>query len=212
MALFPQWTNTVARITVAVLLVTPAAALGLLWWWVRTPATTNQFVQVAQPIQFDHRHHSQEEGIGCLYCHSAAETSAEAGIPTVTICVGCHGQVWNKSPRLEPVREAFFTGLPIPWVKVHVLPDFVYFDHSIHLAKGVGCVSCHGRVDQMATVYQAAPLTMQWCLECHRDPAPALRPKSELTTMRFEVEGQSGLELALAYDVHPRDSCDACHR
>ena len=213
MALFPRWTNTVARVTAVVSLATPVVALLLLWTFVRTPFVTNQTAEVQQPVQFDHRHHSFEQGIDCLYCHNGAERSAVAGIPTLTLCVGCHGQVWNKSPRLEPVRQAFFARAPVPWVKVHDLPDFVYFDHSAHLAKGVGCVSCHGRVDQMAAVYQAAPLTMSWCLECHRDPAPNLRPKAELTSMLWaSADPALGPKLADSYDVHPRESCDTCHR
>ena len=206
MALFPRWSNTVARVTAAVALGTPLLALALLLVAARTPFVTRESVEVAQPVQFDHRHHASEQGIDCLFCHPGAERSAVAGVPTVSVCVGCHGQVWNQSPRLEPVRAAFFAGAPLRWVKVHDLPDFVYFDHSIHFAKGVGCVSCHGRVDQMAAVRQAAPLTMAWCLECHRDPAPHLRPARELTHLAWTGEPSR------RDDVHPRESCDTCHR
>ncbi len=169
MALFPRWTNTVARLTGAVALGTPLAAIGFLMLVVRTPLVTNQNVEVAQPVQFDHRHHSWEQGIDCLFCHRGADRGPVAGIPTASVCMGCHGQVWNQSPRLEPVRAAFFAELPIRWVKVHDLPDFVYFDHSIHVAKGVVCSTCHGKVETMAAVYQASPLTMSWCLDCHRE-------------------------------------------
>jgi hypothetical protein len=226
MALFPRWTNTVARLTFTATLAVPALAVGGLIIWARTPFVTGERLEVMQPVQFDHRHHSWEEGIDCRYCHASAEVSPVAGIPPVSLCMGCHDQVWNKSPRLEPVRQAFFNGQPIPWAKVHDLPDFVYFDHSIHLAKGVGCVSCHGRVDQMPVVRQVAPLTMQWCLDCHRDPGPHLRPKSELTNMRWQpdeeatgsssegtghppaaADGKSSLAPSSA-----RDACDTCHR
>ena len=206
MALFPRWTNTVARVTGGVALGAPLCAVGFLLLIARTPFVTNQGAEVQQPVQFDHRHHAAEQGIDCLFCHGGAERGPVAGVPTVSVCIGCHGQVWNQSPRLEPVRAAFFAERPLPWVKVHDLPDFVYFDHSIHLAKGVGCVTCHGRVDQMAAVFQAAPLTMSWCLDCHRDAAPQLRPGSELTSMTW-----SGPPLART-DVHPRESCDTCHR
>lgn len=206
MALFPRWSNTVARVTGAVALATPLVLVAFLLLAARTPFVTQQSVEVAQPVQFDHRHHSWEQGIDCLFCHSGAERSAVAGIPPVSVCIGCHGQVWNGSPRLEPVRAAFFAREPIRWVKVHDLPDFVYFDHSIHFAKGVGCESCHGRVDQMAAVRQAAPLTMSWCLDCHRDPSPHLRPLPELTHMAW-----AGPPLRRD-DVHPRESCDTCHR
>ena len=206
MALFPRWTNTVARVTGAVALGTPLAAVAFLLLIARTPFVTNQGQEHPQPVQFDHRHHSWEQGIDCLFCHTSAERSPLAGIPTTSVCVGCHGQVWNQSPRLEPVRQAFFAGQAIGWVKVHDLPDFVYFDHSIHLAKGVGCVTCHGRVDQMPTVRQDAPLTMSWCLDCHRDPSPHLRPRRELTSMTWAGAPQR------RDDVRPRESCDACHR
>jgi len=206
MALFPRWTNTVAKLTAAVALGTPAAAIAFGLLIVRTPFVTHQTVEVQQPVQFDHRHHSWEQGIDCRFCHSAVERSPNAGIPTASVCIGCHAQVWNSSPRLEPVRQAFFSQAPIPWVKVHDLPDFVYFDHSIHLAKGVGCVTCHGRVDQMAAVRQDAPLTMSWCLDCHRDPAPHLRPRRAIADMQW-----SGAPEPRS-DVHPRESCDTCHR
>jgi hypothetical protein len=245
MALFPRWTNTVARLSLAGLFATPLLAITFLLVWVRTPFITHERIEVAQPVQFDHRHHSWENGIDCRFCHTSVETSPYAGMPPTDRCIGCHGQVWNKSPRLAPVRQAFFTARPIPWVKVHALPDFVYFDHSIHVNKGVGCVTCHGRVDQMPAVYQHAPLMMSWCLDCHRNPAPHLRPKSEITNMLWSArrsgEGErrserSGLNLAESlpgpdaelyaslepgelskrlvqdYDVHPRTSCETCHR
>ena len=132
-----------------------------------------------------------------------------------TACVGCHGQVWNRSPRLEPVREAFFAEGPLPWVKVHDLPDFVYFDHSIHLAKGVGCISCHGRVDQMAAVYQAAPLTMSWCLECHRHPERFVRPKDQVYNIAYEApanQDELGRELVKKYGIETQVTCSTCHR
>jgi hypothetical protein len=237
MALFPQWTNTVARVSFALSLGLPVAAICLLMIYVRTPFVTDERIELAQPVQFDHRHHSWENGIDCRFCHTSVESSPNAGLPPTDRCLGCHGQVWNKSPRLEPVRQAFFTRLPIPWVKVHELPDFVYFDHSIHVGKGVGCVTCHGRVDQMPAVRQHASLTMTWCLDCHRDPAPNLRPKSEITNMLWrsgehdpELEHAESLpdpdrklyasldahalgqRLLQDYDVHPRTACETCHR
>lgn len=213
MALFPRWSNTVARLTGAIALGTPLAAIGFLLLIVRTPFITNQDLEVAQPVQFDHRHHAAEQGIDCRFCHVSAERSPLAGIPTVSVCIGCHGQVWNKSPRLEPVRAAFFSEQPIAWVKVHDLPDFVYFDHSAHLAKGVACVECHGRVDQMAAVRQAAPLTMSWCLDCHRDPGPRLRARSDVASMTAPPPTpELSKRLLQEYDVRPRESCDTCHR
>lgn len=189
MALFPRWTNTVSKVMGAGTLLVPALAVAALWYTARTPAVTNQAMEYEQPVQFDHRHHNWENGIDCRYCHTAVESSASAGIPSTTVCVGCHGQVWNKSPRLEPVRQAFFQEKPIQWLKVHDVPDFVYFNHSAHVNKGVGCVSCHGRVDQMPAIRQVEPLTMQWCLDCHRNPKLNLRPLDQITSMTWEADG-----------------------
>ncbi|MFL5318715.1 MAG: cytochrome c3 family protein [Myxococcaceae bacterium] len=186
MALFPRWSNTVARITGAATLGAPAILLGLLWVFIRTPWVTNQNVQVEQPVQFDHRHHVRDEGIDCRYCHTTVESSATAGMPSTQICMSCHEQIWNKSAYLAPVRQAYFEDRPIQWQRVHNLPDFVYFNHSIHVNKGVGCASCHGRVDEMPVMEQAAPLTMGWCLSCHRNPEPNLRPKEFITSMTWK--------------------------
>lgn len=193
MALFPRWSNTVARLSLMATVAVPAVAVAGLLLLVRTPFVTNERHEYDQPVQFDHRHHNWEQGIDCRFCHTSVETSAYAGMPSTTICIGCHDQVWNKSTRLEPVRQAFFARRPIEWVKVHDLPDFVYFNHSIHVGKGVGCVSCHGRVDQMPSMRQMAPLTMSWCLDCHRNPGPHLRPTSEITSMTWRPpEGTHG--------------------
>jgi hypothetical protein len=167
------------------------------------------------PVQFDHRHHVGDDGIDCRYCHSTVEVSASAGIPSTSLCMNCHSQIWNKSPKLEPLREAWFTGGAIRWNRVHNLPDFVYFNHSAHVTKGVGCATCHGRVDQMALIEQVAPLTMSWCLECHRDPAPRLRPREQITSPSWKPEGDAeelGRALATQYDVHTRVNCTTCHR
>ncbi len=177
MPLFPRWTNTVSRLSVFLLLAVPAVAIGGLLIIVRSTYGTKKNRQVVQPIQFDHRHHVGDEGIDCRYCHNTVEKSPSAGHPAdAALCMNCHAQVWNKSPLLEPVRRVFFQDKPLQWKRVHNLPDFVYFNHAIHVNKGVGCVSCHGRVDQMAAVEQDATLTMGWCLDCHRHPEANLRP------------------------------------
>lgn len=197
---------------VAVLVV--ALPVGLMAW-VRAPFTTGQAEPLPQPLSFDHRHHISDEGIDCRYCHATVERAPTAGMPTTARCMGCHSQVWNDSPLLSPVRGSYFSGAPIPWRRVYQLPDFVYFDHSIHLAKGVGCESCHGRVDEMAAVYQVPPLTMGWCLDCHRNPTPHLRPREELTTMGWEPRGdraELGRELARSYQVRSLTYCTTCHR
>jgi hypothetical protein len=168
-----------------------------------------------QPIPFSHKHHAGGDGIDCRYCHQSVERAPSAGIPATALCMNCHAQIWNKSPRLEPVRASYFTGQPIAWVRVHRLPDFVYFNHAIHVNKGVGCETCHGRVDQMAAIYQFAPLTMGWCVDCHRNPAPNLRPLDQITTMGWRPEGDPAAlaqELMKRHDIHSRTSCSTCHR
>ncbi|MBI3182769.1 MAG: cytochrome c3 family protein [Myxococcales bacterium] len=214
-ALFPRWTNSFSRAAGAVVLATPAAAIAGLMLYVRSPLNTGERNPVGQPVQFDHRHHTADEGIDCRYCHSTAETSPHAGLPSTATCMGCHAQLWNKSPKLEPVRAAYFSGQAIRWNRVHDLPDHVYFNHSIHLAKGVGCAVCHGRVDQMAQVQQAVSNQMAFCLECHRNPAPYLRPPEKVAEMDWQPNRdpeELGRELMQKLDVRARTSCTACHR
>jgi hypothetical protein len=184
--------------------------------WVRTPYVTRQFDPVDQPVAFDHRHHVRDDGIDCAYCHYEATRTPYAGVPPTSVCMNCHGQVWQESARLQPVRASWFDDRPLRWQRVHKLPGFVYFDHSAHVSHGVGCVECHGRVDTMARVYAVAPLTMKWCLDCHRDPDPHLRPQSEITDMewsparpRREIGAEIREGLALA---PPVETCTGCHR
>ncbi|HTP27402.1 MAG TPA: cytochrome c3 family protein [Anaeromyxobacteraceae bacterium] len=214
-SLFKPRSNTAFRVVLVLLVGGGLASLGGFMVFARVPAGTGQQEPLLQPVLFDHRHHVEDDGIDCRYCHTSVERGASAGIPPTALCMNCHSQVWNKSPRLEPVRQSYFSGQPIPWVRVHRLPDFVYFDHSIHVNKGVGCETCHGRVDQMASIEQVAPLLMSWCLECHRNPAPNLRPLDQVTTMGWKAvsdSGPQGEELMKAYDVHTRTSCTTCHR
>lgn len=179
-ALFAEWTNTALRLGLVTLAVLAAGVIAGLMIYVRTPYNTGERRALAQPVEFDHRHHARDDGIHCLYCHDSAEDSAQAGIPTAEVCMGCHNQIWSDSPLLDPVRRSYFSGEPIRWRRVHALGDFVYFDHSVHVRGGIACQSCHGPVEHMARVYQHAPLSMQWCLDCHRSqPGPAL---SSLTT------------------------------
>jgi hypothetical protein len=214
-ALFPPASNTIFRVVVLVLIATPVISVGAFYVYTQSPLYTGQNSQVEQLIQFDHRHHVWDDGIDCRYCHRSVERSPSAGFPATSVCMGCHEQVWNKSPLLDEVRARYFTNRAIAWSRVHRLPDFVYFNHSIHVNKGVGCVTCHGRVDQMALVEQVAPLTMGWCLECHRDPGKHLRPVEEVTNMAWEPAGDVSLlaqGLMKKNNVHTRTSCTTCHR
>jgi hypothetical protein len=214
-SLFRPRSNTAFRLVLLLLVVGATAMLGGLMVWARVPAGTGEQDPLVQPVQFDHRHHVVDDGIDCRYCHTSVERGASAGIPATSVCMNCHSQVWNRSPRLEPVRVSYFTGQPIEWVRVHRMPDFVYFNHSIHVNKGVGCETCHGRVDQMAAVEQVKPMTMGWCLDCHRNPAPNLRPLDQITTMGWQPEGDPvalSRELMKRFDVQSRTSCTTCHR
>jgi hypothetical protein len=190
-ALFPRWSNTVYRLALAGVVIGGAALIAAPMIYIRTTYATDQFRPIAQPVEFDHRHHVRDDGIDCLYCHPGAERQAYAGIPSTSLCMGCHGQVWPESPLVAPVRASALTGEPIPWQRVHSLPDFVYFHHGVHTQGGVPCVRCHGQVEEMARVYRVAPLTMNWCLECHRDPPDARDYGRALT---------------------PLTTCSACHR
>ncbi len=214
-ALFGPRSNAVHRIGLAALLGFPVLAVGGLMAWPFTPYGSRQYQPVVQPLQFDHRHHVLDDGIDCRYCHATVDRGPSAGLPATEVCLNCHSQIWNKSPLLAQVRQSWFTGRPIRWVRVHQLPDFVYFDHSAHVNKGVGCASCHGRVDRMAVVEQVARLDMGWCLGCHRDPAPHLRPLEHLTDMAWtppEDGGARARRLMQDYRVHARTSCTTCHR
>ena len=152
----------------------------------RSPWVTRQGQRPDQPVPFSHKHHVQGLGVQCQYCHVTAETSSYAGIPPTKTCMNCHAQIWTNAQLLEPVRQSWATGQSLPWIKVHDLPDYVYFSHEIHVHKGVGCASCHGRVDQMPLMYAQNTLQMEWCLDCHRDPAKNLRPTSEIYNMAWE--------------------------
>ena len=213
--LFRPRHNTLAQITLFVLAAGGVGTLGGLMVYVRTPYARGMQDPIEQPLQFDHRHHTRDEGIDCRYCHTTVDRSPHASIPATQLCLNCHSQVWNKSPLLEPVRRSFFENKPIVWNRVYKVPEFVYFNHSIHVNKGVGCVTCHGRVDEMAAVEKATPLTMGWCLDCHRNPAKNLRPVEEMTNMTWTPEGDptATAELLLEKnDVHTRTSCTTCHR
>jgi hypothetical protein len=171
-----------------------------------------------QPVPFSHAHHVGGLGVDCLYCHTTVENSSFANVPPTKTCMNCHAQIWSTSPTLEPVRASFRTGESIQWTRVHDLPDFVYFNHSIHVKKGVGCETCHGRVDKMPLMAQEASLRMQWCLDCHRAPEKVLRPREFITTMGYQPAGSQeelGRRLAREYNIRDAQtltSCSICHR
>ena len=192
--------------------------LAILAWMLvtlnRSSLATRQGIVLQQPVPFSHDHHVAGLGISCLYCHTTVEESSFAGIPPSATCMNCHKLIWNESLMLASVRESFRTDRPIEWTRVHDLPDFVYFDHSIHVAKGIGCASCHGRVDQMPLMYQAESLQMEWCLECHRAPEKFIRPRAEIYNLEWVSEDQEteGARLITEYNVQSKLSCSVCHR
>ena len=214
--LFPRWSNSALALAVAALVGFAIGMPTFLMVFQRTPYVTGQFRAIGQPIDFDHRHHAGDDAIDCRYCHDLAERSPYAGVPPTSRCLNCHSQIWNDSPAVAAIWASFEAGRPIAWTRVHALPDFVYFDHSAHLRGGVGCATCHGRVDQMARIYQAEPLSMGWCLDCHRDPAPRLRPREFLTSTSWTPppgsEPALGRALAAQYGVDPGTTCTTCHR
>jgi hypothetical protein len=195
-----------------------AAGIALVfgWKWAMSyPAARGE--PVPQPIPFSHKHHVNDDGIDCRYCHTSVEKSSFANVPQTEICMTCHSQIFNDAPVLAPLRESLASGQPIRWNRVHDLPDFVYFDHSIHVNKGVGCVSCHGRVDQMPITWRTEKLEMQWCLGCHRDPLPNLREPGQVFDLRSRVNPDVRAEQALFahYGIESerrRTDCSTCHR
>ncbi len=215
--LFHPSANYIAKASLvgAVLL----AALGGFVYTVvaRSSYLTGRYIERQQPVQFSHRHHGGDDGIDCRYCHTTVETGASAGMPPTQTCMNCHTQIWNDSPYLEIVRASYRENKPIKWERVHDLPEYAYFNHSIHVAKGVGCSSCHGDVANMAVVYQENTLQMEWCVACHKDITPNLRPKSEIFNTAYvdNLSDDEKKDLAKTYKIRSRElmtSCSMCHR
>ena len=199
--------------------VTLAATAGLVvLMLMRSGWATKQHEYVEQPIQFSHAHHVGGVGLDCRYCHTSVEKSSFAGIPPTKTCMNCHSVLWNQAPILEPVRASFRDGKNLEWIRVNDLPDFVYFNHQIHVKQGVGCATCHGRVDKMPLMTQDAPLLMEWCIGCHRAPEKYLRPRAEVFNMAYEAPANQlelGRQLKAEYHVASVEhltSCSVCHR
>ena len=231
MQIFHRSTNTISRATIYGAAFLAAALLWAVLELQRSPYITYAQVARPQPVPFSHQHHVAGLGIDCRYCHTSVENSGFAGIPPTKTYMNCHSQIWTGAPLLEPVRESFRTGKSLVWTRVNDLPDFVYFDHSIHINKGVGCNTCHGPVDRMPFMFNYASLQMEWCLDCHRAPEKNLRPRDQVFNMRYEqpssdkpvsVDGkvytdQLSLGTDLVRKYHLRTvtditSCSTCHR
>jgi len=229
--IFHRSTNAISRFTILGAVVVVG---GLLWFFAemqRSSYYTYQGVARTQPVPFSHQHHVGGLGIDCRYCHTSVEVSSFAGIPPTKTCINCHSQIWTNAEMLEPVRASFRTGKPLQWERVNDLPDYVYFDHSIHVNKGVGCASCHGQVDQMPLMMAATQLNMEWCLDCHRQPEKFLRPVSQVFNMRYaQPSGENPVTVGgktftnqIALGTYLREqyklrststliSCSTCHR
>jgi len=214
---FHRSSNTLARLSIvtgAALLVSSVLIGSNLS---RSPYVTKVGAPVDQPVPFSHKHHVKELGIDCRYCHSTVETSAVASVPPTHTCMSCHSQVWTNSPLLEPIRQSYLNGTPVKWNKVYDLPDFVYFNHSIHVQKGIGCDTCHGPVHEMNITYKAQPLSMAWCLDCHRQPEKYIRPKEEVYNYEYKQpknQLELGEKLVKEYGIRKEQitDCAICHR
>lgn len=207
--------NSISKASIIVLVLLAVGLFGPLFGLARSSWVTGINVTRQQPLQFSHERHVAGNGMDCRYCHTSVETAPFAGIPPTKTCMNCHSQIWSTSEYLAPVRSSFQTGTPLEWTRVHDLPDFVYFDHSIHVSKGVGCSTCHGRVDLMPLVRQEVSLQMDWCLDCHRNPELYVRPPSEVFRMDYTQpsnQAELGARLVDEYKIQRLTDCSACHR
>ena len=221
--IFPRSSNWLPiQILVALLVLGGAVTAGM--WYYFTPKYTRVGYQPVQPVAFPHDVHVAHLGMDCRYCHSFVEVAAHSNVPTTQVCMNCHSQVQKDNPKLKPVFDSWQTGKPIEWVQIHKTPDYVYFNHSVHVNRGVSCVSCHGRVDKMPTVWHHEAQSMDWCLNCHREPEHHLRPVDQVTNLawnppqqegesREEAQERQGLELKKKWHINPPDkNCFGCHR
>lgn len=208
MQIFPRSLNKLPFIAAAVGGILGPGVVLAAWYYV-TPKNFQVGYAPTQPVPYSHRLHAGQMGMDCRYCHANVEKSAKAMIPPTQTCMGCHAMVKTESAKLAPVRASWETGKPVEWVHVHKLPDHAYFDHSVHVGVGVGCATCHGRVDQMEVVASDQPINMGWCLDCHRNPTPNLRPRDQVTNMSWTPEQSKGFTPP---EVHPPTHCSGCHR
>ena len=215
--LFRPVANTVARVILTAAFVSPFLAMGAGYAVMRSEYITGQSITVEQPIPFSHAHHVGGLGLDCRYCHTSVETAAFAGMPPTKTCMTCHSQLFTSAAMLAPVRQSLAEHKPIHWKRVYRLPDYVYFDHSVHVRNGVGCSSCHGAVQTMPLMRKAAPMTMDWCLSCHRDPSPHLRPQDQIFNMHWtppKDQAEQGQFLLVQYHIKTEQltDCSRCHR
>jgi hypothetical protein len=213
--IFHPSANSIAKVSIAAALLLAGGALWAAYRLDQGAFNTLVDVNRQQPVQFSHKHHVTDDGIDCRYCHTSVETSPFAGIPATEICMSCHSQIWNNAEILEPVRASYRNGTSLEWTRVHDLPDFVYFNHSIHINKGIGCATCHGPIDQMALTHKVNTLFMQWCVNCHREPEKYIRPRDQVFNMTYQAppgQLELGRRLVTEYKVQKLTDCYTCHR
>lgn len=211
--IFPRKANVLPVLSLAVVTLVGVASIFLVWYYF-SPEYTDVGYKPDQPVPFSHRIHAAQLGLDCRYCHNLVEVSPHANVPATETCMNCHGQILTESLNLLPVRESWSTDGPVEWVNVHALPDYAHFSHAVHVTRGVGCETCHGRIDQMEVVRQSEPLSMGWCLDCHRQPELYLRPPGEVTTMGFVQSSEfvrQNLERVRLEGIRPPTDCSACH-
>lgn len=212
--IFPEWTNKIPTIAGLNIIIGVVAVTVFIWYY-GSPKYTDEGYRPVQPVPYSHKLHAGDLGLDCRYCHTSVEVSSVSIVPPTNTCMNCHSLIKTDSEKLAPIRESYETGKPMEWIRVHNLPDFVYFNHSVHINAGVGCISCHGNLAEMETVTQREPLSMSWCLDCHRNPAPNLRPLAEVTNMKWtapENQNEVGAQLMIERNISPPEDCSACHR
>jgi len=212
--IFPRWTN---KLPLVIAIGGVILAIVLVWgvWYYFSPKYTDVGYRPVQPVPYSHKLHAGDLGIDCRYCHTTVEVSAWANVPPTQTCMNCHKLILPESEKLLPVRESYATGKPIEWIRVHHIPDFAYFNHSAHLRAGVGCASCHGNVAQMEVIQQVQPLSMGWCLDCHRKPDMHLRPHDQITNMEWtppEDQMSFAKRIKEELQIKPPVDCSGCHR
>ena len=215
---FPRSSNYLPlKILLCLIVVSTAATAGV--WYYFTPKYTRVGYQPTQPVPFPHSIHVEQLGMDCRYCHSFVEVAAHSNVPTTQVCMNCHkeGGVQANNPKLQAVRDSMESGLPIEWIQIHKTPEYVYFNHSVHVNRGISCVSCHGKVNEMEVVYHKEPMSMSWCLDCHRHPENHLRPPGEVTNLNWTppegtTQKEIGMQIRADWNVQPPQNCSACHR
>lgn len=212
--IFSKWTLKLPLYAALAVIILSGSGVGFFWYY-GSPQYTDVGYRPVQPVQYSHKLHAGDLGMDCRYCHTGVETSPHAGVPPTQTCMNCHKMVRPDTEKMAPVRESWASGVPIKWVRVHKTPDFAYFNHSSHINTGVGCESCHGNVRQMDVVQQVKPLSMSWCLDCHRAPEQFLRPRDQITAMNWQPSPNQ-LEFAAGQiktkGLAPQEDCSTCHR